>query len=96
MPTDEKIHALEKEFREWKQSSNESIGNLGEKAHRMELDAVGKMSRIETQLESISSSLINFVHQHQFAPVRLIVYGLAAGVMTTVLGAIMAKVVGLL
>ena len=62
---------------------------------KLELESMEKLTRLETQVSLISSSLVTFVSQHQFAPVKLIAYGLAGGVLTTVLGAILAKSLGL-
>lgn len=82
---EEKVIALEQEFRECRE-------NIGEKVVRLELGNAEKLTRLETQLLSISLSLTTFVNHHQFAPVKLIAYGLAGGVLTTVLGAVLAKV----
>jgi len=95
MTLDDKMSALNQEFRECRTSFNEKLETLGEKSFRLELDTIGKLTRLETQLESVSTSLSTFVSQHQFAPVKLIVYGGAAGVLTTVLGAILAKILHL-
>jgi hypothetical protein len=83
-----KLHELEQEFRECRD-------NVGGRMLVMERESIEKLTRLETQMLSVSLSLTSFVHHHQFAPVKLITYGLAGGVLTTFLGAIMAKILGL-
>lgn len=61
----------------------------------LERQSIEKLTRLETQVSGIGSSLSTFVSQHQFAPVRLIAYGLAGGVLTTVLAAVVLKVLGI-
>lgn len=85
---EQKIHALEQEFHECR----ETVGN---RMLTLELQSIEKLTRLETQVSAISSGLSSFVSQHQFAPVKLIAYGLAGGVLTTVLGAMLAKVLGI-
>lgn len=85
---DRKLHELEREFRECRD-------NVEARMHTMDRVSVEKLTRLETQMLSVSLSLTSFVHHHQFAPVKLIAYGLAGGVLTTFLGAIMAKSLGL-
>jgi len=81
-----------------RQEVHECTIQVNEFSRRMltlELDSMEKLTRLETQVSLISSSLVTFVSQHQFAPVKLIAYGLAGGVLTTVLGAVLAKSLGL-
>lgn len=85
-PQDE-LNALRQEVHE----CNTQVTEFGQRMMKLELGSMEKLTRLETQVSLISSSLINFVSQHQFAPVKLIAYGLAGGVLTTVLGAILAK-----
>jgi hypothetical protein len=86
MSIESRVDGLEKEFHECRE-------NVGNKMLIMERDSIEKLTRLEVQMSSISSSLSTFVSQHQFEPVKLISYGLAAGVLMTVLGAILMKVI---
>lgn len=83
-----KLHALDQEFRTCRDSTDNRITQL-------ERGSIEKLTRLETQMIAVSLSLSSFVHHHQFAPVKLIAYGLAGGVLTTFLGAVMAKMLGL-
>lgn len=87
--TDRRIQELEKEFRECKD-------NVGGRMLVMEKESIEKLTRLETQMVAIAASLSTFVSQHQFAPVKLITFGLAGGVLTTFLGAVLAKLLGLI
>jgi hypothetical protein len=87
--SDRRIHELEQEFRECR----DTVGN---RMLVMEKESIEKLTRLETQMAAIAASLSTFVHQHQFAPVKLIAYGLAGGVLTTFLGAVLAKLLGII
>jgi hypothetical protein len=85
------IDALRQEVHE----CSTQVSDFGRRMLRLELESMEKLTRLETQVSLISSSLVTFVSQHQFAPVKLIAYGLAGGVLMTVLGAVLAKSIGL-
>lgn len=84
MTVETRLENLERDFQECKQ-------DVGLKMLTLERDSIERLTRLEVGTANISEQIHTFVSQHQFAPVKLIAYGLAAGVMTTVLGAIMAK-----
>lgn len=84
MSVETRLENLERDFQECKQ-------DVGLKLLAMERDSIEKLTRLEVQGANTATLISTFVSQHQFAPVKLIAYGLAAGVMTTVLGAIMAS-----
>lgn len=88
MDANDRIDRLEREFSECRE-------NVGNKMLIMERDSIEKLTTLQVQAANISAQLQTFVSQHQFAPVKLIAYGLAAGVLATVLGAIMAKMLDL-
>jgi hypothetical protein len=67
--------------------------DVGERMLSMERETLTKLIRLETQMQSVSAALATFVNHSQFAPVKLIAYGLAAGVLTTVLGAVLSKII---
>lgn len=69
--------------------------NLGGKLTDLERDLMVKLTRQETQILAMSATLLTFVNHSQFKPVMLIAYGLAGGVLMTVLGALLAKLLGL-
>lgn len=48
---------------------------------------------METQIKKFEEGLIERVQRLEFTPVKLIAYGLAGGVLTTVLGAILKQVI---
>jgi hypothetical protein len=82
-----KIDELEKEFRECKDT-------VGTRMLAMERESIEKLTRLETQMTAIMLSLSTFVSQSRFRPVELIAFGLAGGALMTLLGAIMAKLLG--
>lgn len=88
MDTAQRFEKLEKEFLECRE-------NVGNKMLTMERDSIEKLTTLQVQMANISVQLQTFVSQHQFAPVKLIAYGLAGGVLLTVLGAVIAKTVGI-
>ena len=53
-----------------------------------------RLARIETHLEHVSTRLDEVVSRAEFLPVKLISYGLAGGVLTAFLSAVIFKVVG--
>ena len=69
--------------------------DVGGKVIDLEKEALVRMTRLETQMIAMSAALLTFVNHSQFKPVMLIAYGLAGGVLTTVLGAVLAKVLHL-
>ena len=48
---------------------------------------------LQEQIINFEKALINRVDRHEFIPVKLIAYALAGGTLTTVLGAILSKVI---
>lgn len=63
---------------------------------KIEQETLVRLTRLETNMEYLTQTIKTFVNHSQFEPVRLIAYGLATGVLTTVLGTVMLKMVGLL
>lgn len=55
---------------------------------------VERLTRIETKMENVLEKLEDLVSRAEFAPVKLITYGLAGGVMTAFLSAIIFRVLG--
>lgn len=53
---------------------------------------IAKLIKLETQMEATMKALLDHVTKAQFEPVRLIAYGLAGGILITVLGAVLARV----
>lgn len=49
--------------------------------------------RLQEQLSSLQKDVSELVTRAEFAPVKMIVYGLATAVMSSVLMAILAKVI---
>jgi hypothetical protein len=88
MNEQDRIDILEKEFRECRE-------NVGNKMLSMERDSIEKLVTLQVQTANIYAQLQTFVSQQQFAPVKLIAYGLAGGVLMTVLGAVLAKTLDL-
>jgi len=88
MSEQDRLDKLELEFRECRE-------NVGNKMLTMERDSIEKLVTLQVQTANISAQLQTFVSQHQFAPVKLIAYGLAGGVLMTVLGAVLAKTMNL-
>jgi len=55
---------------------------------------IERLARIETNLEHVANRLEELVSRAEFQPVKLIAYGLAGGVMTAFLSAVIIKVLG--
>lgn len=53
-----------------------------------------RLARIETNLEHLTVNLEKLVSRAEFQPVKLITYGLAGGVMTAFLSALILRVMG--
>lgn len=49
--------------------------------------------RLQEQVANLQKSVVDLVSKAEFAPVKLIAYGLATAVMSSVLMAILAKVI---
>ena len=67
--------------------------------HRLEMKILDveqtvliKVSAIETSIASLNAVVQQLVRKETFQPVAYIAYGLAAGVMTSALGALMGMV----
>ena len=76
-------------------STEDRIHRLEQEFQKWERDSIEKLTTLQVQMVNMSAQLQTFVSQHQFAPVRLIAYGLAGGVLLTVLGAVLAKSLGI-
>lgn len=59
-----------------------------------DLNHIERLARIETNLEHLTVNLEKLVSRAEFQPVKLITYGLAGGVMTAFLSAIIFRVLG--
>ena len=57
-------------------------------------DAVERMVRIETKMENVLEKLDEVVSRAEFVPVKMITYGLAGGILTAFLSAVIFKVMG--
>jgi hypothetical protein len=56
-------------------------------------EAVDRLARIETRMESVTDTLESLVSRAEFLPVKLIAYGVAGGVLTAFLAAVIQVVV---
>lgn len=93
---EQRIHNLEKEFRECRDNVGERMLTMEQKSLDQQVLSVEKLTRLETQMIAIAASLSTFVTASRFRPVELIAFGLAGGVMTTALGVVLAKSLGAL
>lgn len=59
-----------------------------------DLNHIERLARIETNLEHLTVNLEKLVSRAEFQPVKLITYGLAGGVMTAFLSALILRVMG--
>jgi hypothetical protein len=55
---------------------------------------IERLARIETNLEHLTVSLEKLVSRAEFQPVKLITYGLAGGILTAFLSAVILRVMG--
>lgn len=53
-----------------------------------------RLMRIETKMESVLEKLEEVVSRAEFWPVKMIAYGLAGGILTAFLSAVVFKVMG--
>ncbi len=53
-----------------------------------------RLTRIETKMENVLDKLDEVVSRAEFLPVKLITYGLAGGILTAFLSAVIFKIVG--
>lgn len=51
------------------------------------------LARIDERVKSMQEELHRFVTRHEFQPVKLITYGLAGLVLSTVLATVIARVI---
>lgn len=56
-------------------------------------EAVDRLARIETRMESVTDTMESLVSRAEFLPVKLIAYGVAGGVLTAFLTAVIQVVV---
>jgi len=54
-----------------------------------------RIVKLEVESSAVAETLKTLVTQHEFSPVKLIAFGLAGGVMLTVLTAVLAKTLGI-
>ena len=52
-----------------------------------------RLARIETKMENVLDKLDDLVSRAEFLPVKLITYGLAGGILTAFLSAVIFRVV---
>jgi hypothetical protein len=55
---------------------------------------IERLTRIETHLEHLTDNLERLVSRAEFQPVKLIAYGMASGVLTAFLAAVIVTVMG--
>lgn len=53
-----------------------------------------RLVRIETKMENVLDRIEDLVSKQEFYPVKLLAYGLASGVLTAFLAALILKVIG--
>ena len=70
----------------------EQLRSLEIKILNVEHQIQNEVSSMKATVESIQRELAKLVTRERFDPVAYIAYGLAAGVLTTALGAVMSKV----
>jgi len=68
------------------------IRDLERKILNVEQMVLIKVAGLETSVSSLNEAINQLVRKETFQPVAYIAYGLAAGVLTTALGAIMSQV----
>lgn len=56
-------------------------------------DCNTNMVRLQEQMKAMQSDIEEFITRAEFAPVKMIAYGMATAVMSSVLMAILAKVI---
>lgn len=59
-----------------------------------EHDNTVRLARIETKMEGVLEKLQELVSRAEFLPVKVIAYGLAGGILTAFLSAVIVKVMG--
>jgi hypothetical protein len=57
-------------------------------------ESTERLARIETQMESVLDRLSDLVSRAEFLPVKLIAFGLAGGILTAFLSALIFRVLG--
>ena len=67
------------------------IRDLERKILNVEQMVLVKVSNLETSVHQLTEQIKSLVTRDRFDPVAYIAYGLAAGVMTTALGAVLSK-----
>lgn len=56
-------------------------------------DDAERLARVETRLETVTDALERLVSRAEFLPVKVIAYGIAGGILTAFLSALVAKVI---
>jgi len=57
-------------------------------------ESTERLARIETHLEHVAQRLEDVVSRQEFWPVKMIAYGLAGGICTAFLSAVIMRVMG--
>ena len=69
------------------------IRDLERKILSVESEVLRRLTAVETTLSTLREQINSYVTKERFEPVAYIAYGLAAGVLTTFLGALIAQVI---
>lgn len=69
------------------------VRDLERKILSVESEVLLRLTAVETTIHSIREQINTYVTKERFEPVAYIAYGLAAGVLTTFLGALIAQVI---
>lgn len=85
---------LAKELAELKEDLHECKTRVGDRMVRLEVANAEKLTRLETQMAAVLVAMGTFVTSTRFRPVELIAFGLAGGVLTTSLGLVLARSLG--
>ena len=87
---------LAKEVANLKEEFHECKTHVGDRMVRLEIENAQKLTRLETQMTAVLAAMSTFVTATRFRPVELIAFGLAGGVLTTSLGIVLAKSLGVI
>jgi wobble nucleotide-excising tRNase len=69
-------------------------GEVEYKILQLESEIKQDMTSVKKDIQSIQKSIEKLVERNEFMPVKLIAFGLAGGVLMTVLGIVLSKVLG--
>lgn len=76
-------------------STEDRIQKLEQEFQKWERESIEKLTTLQVQMLNISAQLQTFVTINRYRPTEFIAFGLAGGVLLTVLGAVLAKTLGL-